>query len=264
MFGSLRMHCHTYNPPPDTSSSMDNGIAMFLGDKLKSDHTDYTYFVYFHEKGTFWTNKDVHDLRLIRLKLNEQSTLTFRKVFHSILPKPETPCNNEEDFDLTKCFKDFIAKKVGCSLDWFTTSDSVKKCNTMDKVKETFALMDWLQDEQFDNISKITGCTQKCQFYSYEMVMEKSMTIDWKTYWDSELYVYLGSDIVEEREEYYTFDDTDFLSAVGGYLGKLRFFTFFNLYSFLGLFLGWSILSVFVDVWKLTEYLASLCRKYKK
>ena len=219
MLGALGMHCHTYNPPNDTTSSMDNGIAIFLGNKLKSYSSDYTYFVYFHEKGSFWPNKDVYNLRYTRLTLNEQRILVFRKVFHSILPTKETPCNDERDFNITKCFQDFIEKKVGCSLDWFTSSISVEKCTTIDKILETIALMDWLQDEPFDNITEISGCTKKCKFYSYEMVMEKRKTIDWKTSWNSELYVYLASDIVEEREEYYTIEIDDFLSAVGGYLG---------------------------------------------
>ena len=198
---------------------IDNGIAMFLGNNHINDTTDYTYFVFIHEKGTFWTNEGVPNMRSFKLNLNEQRVLKFRKVFHSILPTKETPCKTEEDFSLTKCFKQFLKKSVGCTLDLFTKSNS---CQTMDKLNETIALMEWLQNEDFNNVTKITGCTQRCNFNSYEIVFEKNMNIDWKTSWKSELYVQLASDIVEERVEYLTFDDNAFISAVGGYLGTFE------------------------------------------
>ena len=221
-FGALLSHCHTYNPPKDTTSSFDHGIAMFLGKKTyMNDTTDYAYFLFFHEKETFWTNKDVHNLISMKMNLNEQKTVIFRKVFHSILPKKETPCKNEA-FSLTTCFKQFIEKKVGCSLDLFTTSTSFAKCDTMEKVNETLALLQWLQDGNFNNITKITGCSQRCVFDSYELVFEKNRKIDWRTSWNSELYVHLASDIVEERVEYLTFDRNAFISAIGGYLGNIK------------------------------------------
>ena len=74
----------------------------------------------------------------------------------------------------------------------------------------------------FNNITKITGCSQRCVFDSYELVFEKNRKIDWRTSWNSELYVHLASDIVEERVEYLTFDQNAFISAIGGYLGNLQ------------------------------------------
>ena len=95
---------------------IDNGIAMFLGNNHINDTTDYTYFVFIHEKGTFWTNEGVPNMRSFKLNLNEQRLLKFRKVFHSILPTKETPCKTEKDFSLTKCFKQFLKKSVGSVL----------------------------------------------------------------------------------------------------------------------------------------------------
>ena len=46
--------------------------------------------------------------------------------------------------------------------------------------------------------------------------------IDWKTDWKSELHIVAQTDLVETRTEFYTFELSDLISSVGGYLGKGR------------------------------------------
>ena len=88
------------------------------------------------------------------------------------------------------------------------------------KIKETLLLLKWLQDEEYREIARKTGCYNSCKYNSYEIEITDQRSIDWETAWHSEIYIYADSDIVEEREEYYTFDFTNLMGTIGGYLGK--------------------------------------------
>ena len=73
-----------------------------------------------------------------------------------------------------------------------------------------------------------SGCYPKCRVtkYSFEKI-ERPM--NWNSAWSSEVFVQAASSEVEYSEEYYTFDENDLVSSVGGNMG---------------LFLGWSVLTL--------------------
>ena len=195
---------------------------MFLGNRNKTDTSDLAYFVYIHEKGAFWLNRGVPNLNYIKLKVGEQKVALFRKTYHSDLPT-KSSCSEEEAFRITKCLKTYIEKTVGCSFNLFAITDSFETYNTSKKIKETLLLLKWLQDEEYREIARKTGCYNRCKYNSYEIEITNQRSIDWETAWHSEIYIYADSDIVEEREEYYTFDFTNLMGTIGGYLGKAAY-----------------------------------------
>ena len=215
----LQAHCHTYNPPNDTKSILSHGIGMFFGNKTKNDATDKGYIIYFHEKGSFWLNRDIPDLKLLKLAVKDKKVVFFQKIFHSDLPA-KTKCIKDESYSLTNCFKRYIHNKIGCSFNLFSVSNSFENCQTIDEKRKTISLLKWLQDEEYIKIAEETGCYKPCKYHSYEIEIKDQKKIDWETDWLSELYVYAGSDIVDERREYYTFDFINLMGTIGGYLGK--------------------------------------------
>ena len=205
-------------------------------------------------------NSGVPNLKFIRLKTGNQMIIFFRKKFNSDLPS-KSKCTENENFSLSKCFQNYVEKKIGCSLNLFTVSDSIERCKTMEKVNKTLLLLKWIQNVKYSQLEEETGCYRKCKYFSYEIEIKDRRTIDWETDWLSELYIYAASDIVEEREEYYTFDLINCMGTIGGYLGGKKIVNM-NLSNFFsGLFLGWSLLSVATDGWKLVENFSRFLRK---
>ena len=86
----------------------------------------------------------------------------------------------------------------------------------------------YLKQEEISKIKIETGCNPNCKVYqySYEKIVQK---IDWNTNWNSEVYIQPKSSVVDYSSEYYSFDLNDLISSVGGNLG---------------LFLGWSFLTI--------------------
>ena len=132
----------------------------------------------------------------------------------------KTNCIEDESFSLTKCFKSYVKKKIGCSFNLFSVSNSSENCKATDKIRKTITLLKWLQEEEYIKIAEKSGCYKRCKYHSYEIEIKDVKKIDWETDWLSELYVYTGSDIVDERREYYTFDFINLMGTIGGYLGK--------------------------------------------
>ena len=62
---------------------------------------------------------------------------------------------------------------------------------------------------------------------------ESLENIDWRKDWISEVYIEAGSNAEDIKREYYTYEVTDLLGDVGGYLG---------------LFLGWSLLDLTLNI----------------
>ena len=58
---------------------------------------------------------------------------------------------------------------------------------------------------------------------------ESTDNVNWKKDWISEVYIQAGSNAEDIKTEYYTYEVTDLLGDIGGYMG---------------LFLGWSLLGI--------------------
>ena len=86
-----------------------------------------------------------------------------------------------------------------------------------------------------------------CYIYKYWIeIRDSKKDIGWKKSWSSELFIEADDD-VEESREYLAYDLNDLVGSVGGYLG---------------LFLGWSLLGLTVQVSVLIlNYLKTNCRK---
>ena len=128
---------------------------------------------------------------------------------------------------MTKCLQEYVFKKSGCVLDWFrnvSTSSDHKPCTNKEQLFIIRDIWNWLFDANINNITKVTGCLQRCTFMTYDIRKQKDIPITWNTTkWLSEFYVYTDSEHVEMKSEYYTYDGRDLLGTVGGFLGKSNY-----------------------------------------
>ena len=84
-------------------------------------------------------------------------------------------------------------------------------------------------------------------FFKYWIeIRDSKKSIGWEKSWSSELFIEADDD-VEEFREYLAYDLNDLVGSVGGYLG---------------LFLGWSLLGLTIQVSVfILKYLKTNCRK---
>ena len=83
------------------------------------------------------------------------------------------------------------------------------------------------------NLTKVTGCLTKCKYTRHDYQEQANEAVKWKTDWISSFYLMPKSASSEYIEEYYEYKFGDLLADFGSYLG---------------LFLGWSLLSISRDV----------------
>ena len=111
----------------------------------------------------------------------------------------------------------------------WTTNNVGPTCSSKHDILETQKILEWFQISSWENLTAVTGCFLKCQKSKYEIAVESDKKILWEIEWISEIVIQPSSSSREEVIEYLSYDLGDIIGDLGGYLG---------------LFLGWSLLSV--------------------
>ena len=163
---------------------------------------------------------------------NKSLGINFNLLSKKTLRQVENTCVDEENYSLTECLKDFIFKEVGCTLHWFQYNE-LPICSTKMEIKRTQDLFDMIQTTPWTNLTVLTGCLQKCRSMKYEIAFITKENILWEKEWISEVFIQPNAASMEEVVEYLVYGVGDFIGDLGGYLG---------------LFLGWSILSMTINI----------------
>ena len=115
-----------------------------------------------------------------------------------------------------------------CALNWFQ-SHGPPTCSSKHDILETQKILEWFHMSSWENLIAVTGCFLKCEKSKYEIAVVSDEKMIWETKWISEVFIQPSSSSREEVIEYLSYDLGDIIGDLGGYLG---------------LFLGWSLLSV--------------------
>ena len=100
--------------------------------------------------------------------------------------------------------------------------------NVMKVFLEYMELLTRIKQSRITDIQEETGCYQKCRIFQYSYEIEQK-NLNWAAKWTAEVFIQPKSSILEKTQEYYSFGINDLISNIGGTLG---------------LFLGWSLLTV--------------------
>ena len=80
--------------------------------------------IYLHERGQFWPSVSLFRLGQTEAIYVRTDTLyegNFRLINRRILNTPARPCVEDDTFSFTECMMEFLARRVGCHLDWVGT-----------------------------------------------------------------------------------------------------------------------------------------------
>ena len=145
------------------------------------------------------------------------------------LNKPSAPCSEDPNYSFTSCIFMFIARSVGCQIDWLGSglTEKIPKCLSKNDILAYDAKLRLVGAISWFDLSKITGCRTSCKVRHFSLTNCKSEKVTWKRDWSSAFYLAARKTEVRKEEEFWVFDISDTINGIGGAMG---------------LFLGWSVL----------------------
>ena len=147
--------------------------------------------------------------------------------------KKQDVCTDTIDYSYTSCLFEYIQDTIQCKINWNLTTNDPLQCPMDFDLKEYLDLLLFLQHSSIKNITEVTGCLPKCKYTYYKYKEQENEIIDWKTDWISSFYLMPTSSDITKAAEQYEYGVSDLFSDFGSYLG---------------LFLGWSLLSISNDI----------------
>ena len=220
--------CHTYNPPENSEIDFSKRIFFMIPRNL-NHYQDYDIFL--HERGQFWPRSDMISYgqqESVTITNNTELQISFSIKKVKKISTEERPCVMDEEYSFTTCLQEYVIKQTNCSLNLFGQESKKTKICSKKAFDQYYDLLMNIGQDRISKIKQESGCYPKCRVtkYSFEKI-ERPM--NWNSAWSSEVFVQAASSEVEYSEEYYTFDENDLISSVGGNMG---------------LFLGWSVLTL--------------------
>ena len=218
--------CHTYDPPKKSPSDFLSRLYFMLEPGWENYYNSWDVFI--HEKGQFWPRPGLISFgqsEVVTVESQEELEITFavRKVEN--LKRPGRTCVEEEQ-SLTLCLKNYIRSQLSCEIHWFQ-AEAASHCSP-ESLQRYFDVLINLKQAPISEIVAQSGCEPRCKMSQYSLQTRRK-TIDWAANWTASVFLQPRSAVVEFSTEYYSYDLTDLIGDVGGYLG---------------LFLGWSVLTL--------------------
>ena len=160
------------------------------------------------------------------------------------LDKDDKHCQADSDYSYTQCLMDYVRETSDCSIDVFANDFSC----TPDGLDILFKSLVKIRTSTKKEIVKMTGCYPKCEVYKYSFHLKQETNVTWKKEWLSSFYLSAETTAYQISMENYSYDTQvsrlqnsvnassnefpdiqDLIGSIGGYLG---------------LFLGWSVMSI--------------------
>ena len=117
----------------------------------------------------------------------------FQLVERSILNTPTRPCVEDERFSFTECLMEFLAKRVGCHLDWVGTwtLPQYPPCSSLQELERYSLLLEEVGDSSSINIMMIMVMMMMITMMTMTMkiMLTMRLTIDDKDEDDDDLLV---------------------------------------------------------------------------
>ena len=157
------------------------------------------------------------------------------------LDRPSEPCaTNNRNFEASTCISKYIEKQTGCHIRLFASTNSAIQlpCNTLAQLRNLTSIVKRLHEADARTIYKLTGCLASCERYEYHRIDSEMSTSPGGIFLPSHLILQflIVDKSIEDRKQYVIYDFNSFIADIGG---------------FLGLLLGFSILSIYDEIEKM-------------
>jgi len=128
-------------------------------------------------------------------------------------------------------------------LDWFSKSpiNGVAPCSRVEDITSYQNALSKALLARWLKLSEMTGCMPLCAVRSFTFVEKTSEDADWARNWSSAFYLDVKTSSYIHQTEFYAYDVGELASGLGG---------------FMGIFLGWSFLSMMAKIYEGMEEMA--------
>ena len=131
------------------------------------------YDIYLHEKGQFWPSLEMGRLgqtKALFLEPHTEQECSFLVTEKTSLDKPYAPCSSDPSYSFTSCMFSFLARSVGCHLNWFHShmENSVRKCRKKEDILAYDAKLNWVAAASWTELSNVSGCHASCTVRQFD------------------------------------------------------------------------------------------------
>ena len=210
--------CHTYDPPEKSNPDFLNRVMFMIA--KNPNYIDQNYKIFIHERGQFWPRYDMMSFGQpdpLMLSPNKELEIFFSINQITRFSKRGGECVEEMDYSFTQCLHNYARSASKCHI------------GAKESFIKYFQILIHLKRKNIANVKMESGCYPKCRHIIYTLVVIEK-TMDGHSNWTSEVFIQPKSSEVKFSTEYYSFDRNDLISSIGGNLG---------------LFLGWSLLTLY-------------------
>ena len=246
-------YCFTYNPPQTSQFEFQNRLFMLLGNKkLKTVQNNpmREFYVYLHEKGQFWPRPGMNMIGQsegIRLGTKMEIIGQFQYGKLEMINKDDT-CTHDKDYSFTRCILNFIERETRCVINWNEPTSDKDTCSQNIDLRKYKDLFDFIKLSSSSNLSQVTGCKPKCKQTTYKYIEEEKGPLN-NSQWVSSMYLLPQEATTTHVTEKYEFGLSNLIADFGSYIG---------------LFLGWSFLSMSSDIPVWIVWATRILRKESK
>ena len=105
----------------------------------------------------------------IYLRLRTATFGDFHLIERRILNTPSRPCKEDDSFSFTGCMMEFIARRVGCHLDWVGRRKNLQypPCLSYQEVSRYSDFLSSLLDYSWIRLTRESGCHGKCRYKQF-------------------------------------------------------------------------------------------------
>ena len=157
----------------------------------------------------------------------------IQKKVVTYLNDERTPCQSKlREEEINTCIHHHIENKMGCQLPWHNKSITLPRCMKSEQYEEFLNSYDKISNLDVASISKVTGCLPTCKRNEFNLKVVSQI--------DRQLIkgqkhlggiFYYPSGAYKEKSYYYTYDISDYIADIGGYMGLLLGCSLLNFYD---------------------------------
>ena len=134
-----------------------------------------------------------------------------------------TPCQlKPRTEEISTCIQHHIEHEMMCELPWHNQSKTLPQCMSSDQYEKFLSSFLWISSQSEASIAKVTGCLPTCKRNEFEVKVVNRIKKPEEngTFYFSGLFYY-PSGSFKEKSYYYTYDFSDYIADIGGYVGLL-------------------------------------------
>ena len=162
--------------------------------------------------------------------------LSIERSHFQALERPSEPCaSTEQNSQVSACIAKFVEEQTGCNIRIFGSTDSVglSPCNSLAHLRNLTIITRKLHEADARTIYELTGCLASCERYEYHRI--DSEVVSTSSFILSRSHLIMTFTMVdksiEDRTQYVIYDFNSFIADVGGFMGLLLGFSILSIYD---------------------------------